>query len=68
VRLLIDGMPLITISATQYPSYSTYQQVTVNASAYANGATHRVKLHSQVDNRGVLTNFNVDDVMICALP
>jgi hypothetical protein len=40
--------------------------VAVNLDAYATGVSHSVELYSDTGSDGTATNFNVDDVALCA--
>lgn len=65
----IDGAPVFTTSATN-PAYAAgYVAVTVNADAYADGASHALLIEG-TQTTSVTTNFNVDDVglVACVVP
>jgi hypothetical protein len=58
----IDGNTVFTANATQKSSYPTYKLVSVNVSAYANGAAHEIRFYSNIS--GQLVTFNLDDVAL----
>ena len=58
----IDGVTVFSANATQINSYPTYTLVSVNVSAFANGAAHSVTFSSVTTGQTV--NFNLDDVSL----
>jgi hypothetical protein len=58
----IDGNTVFTANATQKALYPSYTLVTVDVSAYANGASHLVEFYSVTTGQTV--NFNLDDVAL----
>ncbi len=62
----IDGVTVFSANATQISSYPTYTLVTVDVSAYANGASHTVMFSSITTGQTV--TFNLDDVALLSEP
>ena len=62
----IDGSTVFSANATQISSYSSYTLVSIDVSAYANGATRTVTFSSVTT--GQLVTFNLDDVALLAQP
>jgi hypothetical protein len=62
----IDGVTVFSANATQISSYSTYTLVSVDVSAYADGASHTV-MFSAVTT-GQIVTFNLDDVALLNVP
>ena len=58
----IDGTTILTKSALDAASYSTYTLVTLDVSAYANGAAHTIEFHSITTDQAVI--FNLDDISL----
>ena len=58
----IDGVTIFSANATQINSYPSYTLVSVDVSAFANGATHTIMFYSVIDGQNV--NFNLDDVAL----
>jgi hypothetical protein len=58
----IDGTTVFSANATQKSSYPAYTLVTLDVSAYANGAVHKVEFHSITAGQTVI--FNLDDVSL----
>jgi hypothetical protein len=56
------GPPVFQANATQKGSYATYQLVSINLQAYADGNAHTIYLLSSTS--GQLVTFNVDDVTL----
>jgi len=61
-RVRIDGTPVFGADATQQSSYSAYTLVSVDVSAYADGAVHKVEFFSSITGQTVI--FNLDDVSL----
>jgi subtilisin-like proprotein convertase family protein len=61
----MDGTEVFRAEETT-PGYGTYAEVTVDASAYADGGTHELVFFSVTDAGAAVTNFFVDDVAITA--
>lgn len=67
--LSIDGNELWRIDATAASCGTVgYFQVSVDVSAYANGASHTLAFASQTIGNGAVSNFFIDDVEIQAAP
>jgi hypothetical protein len=58
----IDGVTVFSVNATQISSYPNYTLVSVEVSAYANGASHTVMFSSVTTGQTV--TFNLDDVAL----
>jgi hypothetical protein len=58
----IDGMPVFLANATQISSYASYTLVSVDVSAYSDGASHTITFSSETT--GQLVTFNLDDVTL----
>ena len=58
----IDGAPVFTTSAADKKLYSSYTQVSVDVSAYANGLSHLISF--KADTTGQIVFFNLDDVAL----
>jgi hypothetical protein len=58
----IDGTTVFSANATQQSSYAAYTLVTVDVSAYANGAAHTIQFHSVTNDQAVI--FNLDDISL----
>ncbi len=61
----MDGMEVFRAEETT-TGYGTYAEVTVDASAYADGGAHELVFFSSTDAGAAVTNFFVDDVAITA--
>jgi subtilisin-like proprotein convertase family protein len=61
----MDGTEVFRAEETT-PGYGTYAEVTVDASAYADGGSHELVFFSVTDAGAAVTNFFVDDVAITA--
>ena len=61
----IDGTPVFLANATQIGSYSSYTLVSVDVSAYSDGAAHTITFSSTTT--GQLVTFNLDDVALALL-
>jgi subtilisin-like proprotein convertase family protein len=61
----MDGTEVFRAEETT-PGYGTYAEVTVDASAYADGGSHELVFFSSTDAGSAVTNFFVDDVAITA--
>jgi subtilisin-like proprotein convertase family protein len=61
----MDGTEVFRAEETT-PGYGTYAEVTVDATAYADGGTHELVFFSVTDAGAAVTNFFVDDVAITA--
>jgi hypothetical protein len=59
----MDGTELFRAEETT-TGYATYAEVTVDVSAYANGASHQLVFFSATDAGAAVTNFFVDDIAI----
>jgi subtilisin-like proprotein convertase family protein len=59
----MDGTEVFRAEETT-PGYGTYAEVTVDATAYADGGTHELVFFSVTDAGAAVTNFFVDDVAI----
>jgi hypothetical protein len=64
-RVLMDGTPIFSVNATT-PGYSSYTEVSLNVSAYANGGSHTLRFENSCPEGLGLgwTNFNLDDVSL----
>jgi hypothetical protein len=62
----IDGVPVFSAHANQMSSYPSYTLVSINVSAYANGASHEIKFLSETTGQSV--SFNLDDVALLSAP
>jgi hypothetical protein len=62
----VDGTTLFSANATQFNSYSAYTPVSVNVSAYANGAPHVITFSSVTT--GQVVSFHLDDVSLASTP
>jgi subtilisin family serine protease len=60
----IDGITLFSANAGQIGAYGSFKKVTVDASSYANGASHTLRFAVHTSDQVV--NFNLDDVALCA--
>jgi hypothetical protein len=58
----IDNATIFSANATQQSSYPSYTLVTLDVSAYANGAVHEVKFHSVTSDQTV--TFSLDDISL----
>jgi peptidyl-Lys metalloendopeptidase len=58
----INGVTVFSANATQINSYPTYTPVSVDVSAFANGASHTLTFSSVITDQYV--NFNLDDVSL----
>ena len=58
----IDGVPVFSANATQISSYASYTLVSVDVSAYSDGASHTITFSSVTT--GQLVTFNLDDVAL----
>ena len=58
----IDGTTVFSTNATQAGAYPGYTLVTVDVSAYANGAAHTIQFHSVTTGQAVI--FNLDDISL----
>jgi hypothetical protein len=58
----VDGSTVFSRNATHAASFSSYQLVTVNLDAYANGAAHTIQFHSVTSGQAVI--FNLDDISL----
>ncbi len=59
----MDGNELFRAEETT-TGYSTYAEVSLDVTAYANGLTHQLVFFSSTDAGSAVTNFFVDDVAI----
>ncbi len=64
MSVLIDGDELFSVTEADAPAYATYQEVTVDVSAYADGGTHTLRFESVTQAGASATNFFVDLVSI----
>ncbi len=58
----IDDTPVFLANATQISSYASYTLVSVDISAYSDGASHTITFSSETT--GQLVTFNLDDVTL----
>ena len=65
MRVTVDGNEVFNVADTDSSSYQEYTQVTVDLSAYANGAAHTIAFESTTTGVGT-TNFFVDLVSLIA--
>jgi len=63
----IDGDTLFTARGSEATAYSTWTQITLDASAYADGAAHALHFNSYNDATAY-AHFFVDDVALAAIP
>lgn len=61
----IDGTEIFRATGADAAAYATYSKVTLDVSAFANGATHTLSFDSTIQGSDV-TNFFVDDVSLDA--
>jgi hypothetical protein len=66
LQVRIDNTAIFTATEDQQPLYPTYTQVELNVDAYANGQPHVVQFYSDSATQGTVSNFNLDDVTLCA--
>lgn len=64
MRLSIDGNVLFNVTEAHAATYHTYQQVSINVSAYANGGAHLIRFDSTTNAGAGPLNFFVDDVRL----
>ncbi len=62
-NVTVDGDEVFRATADEQPLYSTYTQVVVDISAYADGGSHIIELQSETFGT-TTSNFNVDDVVL----
>src|SRR5690606_36181782 len=60
----MDGDELFSVTEADATTYATYQEVTVDVSAYADGGTHTLRIESETQTGAAVTNFFVDLVSI----
>jgi len=58
----VDGGNVFTANATQQSTYPSYTLVSVDVSAFADGAAHKVEFYSSTTGQQVV--FNLDDVSL----
>jgi M6 family metalloprotease-like protein len=63
MRAYVDGTQLFEATQADAASYATYKLVTLDVSAYADGAVHVIRFDSSID-AGEVTNFFVDDICL----
>ena len=69
MRVLVDGNELFRVDSTDGLCNTVgYRQVSVDISAFANGASHTVAFDSSTIGAGNPSNFFVDDVEITSAP
>jgi hypothetical protein len=61
IKISIDGTPVFTATTADQSSYSAYTLVTVDVTAFANGAARALRFDSTTTDGG---NFFVDDVAL----
>src|SRR5690606_24535335 len=64
MSVLIDDDELFSVTDADAGSYATYQEVTVDVSAYADRGTHTLRFASETQAGAAVTNFFVDLVSI----
>ena len=62
--VLVDGLTVFTVNATQKSLYPVYTPVTVDLSSFATNALHTIKFSSVTS--GQVVNFNLDDISLAA--
>jgi len=63
MRVYLDETLLFQATQADAASYGTYKLVTLDVSAYADGAAHVILFDSSIDAGGV-TNFFIDDICL----
>jgi hypothetical protein len=63
LQVIVDGDKLFTVPETDGPSYSSYQPIVLDLSAYLDGGTHTLKIKG-TDKSGADTSWSIDDVAI----
>jgi len=63
LQVIVDGDKLFTVPEINGPSYSSYQQIVLDLSAYVDGGTHTLKIKG-TDKVGLTTSWYIDDVAI----
>ncbi|HNT78490.1 MAG TPA: hypothetical protein PKH77_26050, partial [Anaerolineae bacterium] len=66
MQVYLDGNFLFTVNGSQYASYFSYTEVTVDVSAYADGGSHQLRFNSYNDS-AMYSRFFVDDVSLIAV-
>lgn len=64
VAAFIDNIKVWGASDRDSATYQTYQQVMVDVTPFANGASHTLKMWSVIQGTPALSNFIVDDVTL----
>lgn len=59
----IDSTTLFSADATEIGSYSSYTRIELDATSFANAASHTIRFSSSTSGQAV--NFNLDDVNLC---
>jgi len=62
----IDGVKVFSTNATQKAFYPQYIPVSIDARAWADGASHTIRFSSQT--AGQIVTFNLDDVSLADVP
>ncbi|MCX7555928.1 hypothetical protein OS187_03690 [Xanthomonadaceae bacterium JHOS43] len=65
IRVKLGGDTLFEANLSDYSTYSTYQEVVLDVSEYADGGTYELRFESQTVASG---NFFVDDVSLLVQP
>jgi hypothetical protein len=70
LEVSLDGNLLFSATEADAASYSTYQQVTVDVSSYADGGTYDLQISGATNSTVAqeVTNFFVDDVSLVVQP
>ncbi|OPZ18920.1 MAG: Ser-Thr-rich glycosyl-phosphatidyl-inositol-anchored membrane family protein [candidate division BRC1 bacterium ADurb.BinA364] len=63
VRVLVDGNKVFEATQANASAYSNYTKVSIDVSAYADGASHTIRFESAI-NAGGFTGFLIDDVAL----
>jgi subtilisin family serine protease len=64
----LDGNVLFSVAETDTGSYSTYTEVVIDVSSFADGGTYTLEFSSQTLAGASATNFFVDDVSLVVQP
>ena len=68
VTVTVDSVPVFTITAANASLFATYQQVTVDVGAYADGGSHALRIEGSTIGSVIVDDVRLNDDIPCLVP